>query len=223
VICKENFGFRTIKMPKKKNKTLTKKEKLRILAVGDIHGDSSAAKKLAKKAAKEKVDLVVLTGDLFGMVQSKNIIKPFLDEKQKVVFVPGNWETTAEAKEFEKKYGIKDIGHHYLKYKDVGIFGIGTPDWNLFPDKRETFKQLEKEHKKIKGLEKKIMISHLHASGTKSELSGVPGSEGLRQAVEKFQPDFFLHSHIHELEGVEEKIGKTKVINVGKKGKIIEI
>ena len=69
----------------------------------------------------------------------------------------------------------------------------------------------------------KIIISHLHAAGTKSELSGIPGIESLRKAIDKFQPDLFIHSHIHELEGVEERIGKTRVINVGKKGKIFEI
>lgn len=33
----------------------------------------------------------------------------------------------------------------------------------------------------------------------------------------------FLSGHIHEAEGLSEKIGKTKVFNVGKKGKVIEI
>jgi Icc-related predicted phosphoesterase len=30
-------------------------------------------------------------------------------------------------------------------------------------------------------------------------------------------------SHIHEAAGIEEKLGKTKVINVGTEGKIIEV
>lgn len=41
--------------------------------------------------------------------------------------------------------------------------------------------------------------------------------------TEKLQPDLFISGHIHELEGIEEKIGKTRVINVGRRGKIIEI
>jgi len=32
-----------------------------------------------------------------------------------------------------------------------------------------------------------------------------------------------LHGHIHEAGGVEEKMGKTRVINVGKKGTIVEL
>ena len=37
---------------------------LKILAVGDIHGDTGLVKKLAEKAEKENVDLVIIAGDL---------------------------------------------------------------------------------------------------------------------------------------------------------------
>ncbi|MFH1398860.1 MAG: hypothetical protein ABIG95_02005, partial [Candidatus Woesearchaeota archaeon] len=50
-----------------------------------------------------------------------------------------------------------------------------------------------------------------------------PGSEGVRKAIDEFKPDILLCSHVHEAEGLEEKVGKTRVINVGKQGKIIEI
>ena len=166
---------------------------------------------------------MILTGDIVGFVESKGLLKPFIQKHQKVLFVPGNWETTRDTKKLSKKYGIKNLEDHYMIYKDIGLFGIGSADWALYPDSERVFKHLSNQHDGIKNLEKKILISHLHAKGTKSELSGVEGNPGLRKAIEKFQPDFFIHSHIHELEGVEEKIGKTKVINIGKKGKIIKL
>jgi len=198
-------------------------KKLKILAAGDIHGDSKLSQKLAERAEREKVDLVILTGDITGSVQTKGIIKPFIDRKQKVLFVPGNWETAEDAEDFSSRYGIKNLDEHYAVYGNVGIFGIGSMDWALFPDNQRTFKKLDKDFQKIKNLEKKIMISHLHAAGTKSELSGIPGNDGIRKAIDKFQPDLFIHAHIHELDGVEEKIGKTRVIHAGRRGKIIEI
>lgn len=204
-------------------KSPDKKKKMRILAAGDFHGDAGVAEKLAEKAEKADVDLIILTGDIMGIVKTKNIIKPFTDRKQRVIFVPGNWETSAEAGELSRKYNIKNIENHYLKYKDVGIFGIGSADWSLYPDDERTFQRLEKEHERMKNLEKKIMVSHMHAAGTKSELSGFEGSAALRKAVEKFQPDLFISGHIHELEGVEEKIGKTLIVNVGRRGRIFEI
>ena len=69
------------------------------------------------------------------------------------------------------------------------------------------------------------MVTHVHPDKSKIEkfTKVFPGSSGVRKAIEKFHPDILLCSHVHEAEGIEEKIGKTKVINVGKKGKIIEI
>ena len=40
------------------------KKKMKILAAGDIHGDTGLAKKLAERAYSHKVDLVILCGDL---------------------------------------------------------------------------------------------------------------------------------------------------------------
>jgi len=199
------------------------KKKFKILAAGDFHGDSSVSKKLAEKAAKEKVDLVILTGDITGLIETDNILKPFIDRGERVVFVPGNWESTQTINFLSRLYGVKNIGEHYVKYGNVGIFGIGSADWQLNLDEKKVFDKLKKDFEKIKDLEKKIMVSHMHAAGTKTEFSGIPGSEALRQAIDKFQPDLFISGHIHEAEGLSEKIGKTKVISVGKKGKIIEI
>lgn len=210
--------------PKKQtNKEKPKEKKLKILAAGDFHGDSDTAKRLAEKAEKENVDLVILTGDITGMIETENLLKPFLKKGKKVIFVPGNWETKETADFLSKLYGVKNIGEHYLKYKGVGIFGIGSPDWQIDLSEEKTFNKLKKDFEKIKDLEKKIMVSHIHAAGTKSEFSGIPGSEALRKAIKEFQPDLFISGHIHEAEGLQEKIGKTRVINVGKKGRIIEI
>ncbi len=200
-----------------------KKKKFKILAASDIHGDTDATKKLAAKAKKENVDLVVLAGDLSGFVETEGILKPFIDNDQKVVFVPGNWDSSVTADVLTKMYGVKNVGKHYVKYGDVGVFGVGSPDGQLDLNEEKAFNKLKKDFGKIKDLEKKIMVSHIHAAGTKSEFSGIPGSTGVRKAIEEFQPDIFLSGHIHEAEGLKDQVGKTKVFSVGEKGKIIEI
>jgi hypothetical protein len=202
---------------------MKKSKKFRILAASDIHGDSEKTRKLAEKAEKEKVDLVILAGDITGIVETKNLLKPFQDRKQRVVFVPGNWDSSEAIHFLSKLYGMKNVDEHYVKYKDVGIFGIGSPDWQLELNEEKAFNKLKKEFEQIKSLEKKIMVSHLHAADTKAEFSGFKGSTALRKAIEEFQPDLFLSGHIHEAEGLQEKIGKTRVVSVGKEGKIIEI
>jgi len=206
-----------------KSKKIPEKKKFKILAAGDFHGDSKVTKQLAEKALKEKVDLVILTGDITSPVETKDLLKPFIERGEKVVFVPGNWDSSETINFLSQLYGIKNLGDHYVKYDDVGIFGIGSPDWQLELNEERTYEKLKKDFDKIKDLEKKILVSHLHAAGTKSEFSGVAGSDALRRAIEKFQPDVFLSGHIHEAEGLYERIGKTRVFNVGKKGTIIEL
>ena len=200
-----------------------KGKKFKILAASDFHGDNVATKRLAEKAKKENVDLVILAGDITGTIETKNLLKPFKDNDQNVVFVPGNWDSSETADFLSKLYGIKNVGEHYVIYKNVGIFGIGSPDWQMSLDEKETFKKLKKDFEKIKDLEKKIMVSHIHAAGSKAEFSGIKGSKGIRKAIEQFQPDLFLSGHIHEAEGLTEKIGKTKLVNLGKRGRIIEL
>jgi len=199
------------------------KKKFKILAAADFHGNSSITKKLAERAYKENVDLVILAGDITGPVDSDNLLKPFLDKGKRVVFVPGNWDSSNVSDFLSKLYGVKNIGEHYVKYENVGIFGIGNPDWKLNLDEKKTFDKLKKDFEKIKNLEKKIMVSHLHPAGTKAEIFGFPGSKALKKAIDEFQPDLFISSHIHEAEGLKEKIGKTTLVTVGKKGEIIEI
>ena len=197
-------------------------KKLKILAAGDIHGDTRLTKQLAERAEKEKVDLVILAGDLTSPIDTKNLIKPFKDRGQKVLLLPGNHEDFATADFLAELYGMRNIHGYSVKYNDVGIFGAGGAlDFNI--SEKELFDTLKKGNDALSGLRKKIMVTHMHAAGTGSEFSGVEGSKSIRKAIEKFHPDFLLHSHIHEAEGIEEKIGKTTVINVGRKGRILEI
>ena len=200
-------------------------KKLKILAASDLHGDSRQVKKLAERAEKEKVDLVILCGDITGFVETKNIIKPFKEKNKHVLLIPGNWDSFATADFLANVYGVKNIHGYSVQYENIGFFGAGGaegPGPGRITEK-ELLDTLEKAHHGIKNIEKKIMVTHMHPSPSMSEFSGIKGSEAITKAVKKFKPAFLLHGHIHEASGIEEKIGNTKVINVGKEGKIIEI
>jgi len=214
---------------KKKKKESKTEPKLKILAVGDLHGDTRQATRLAERAVKEKVDVVILSGDITFADQSLDyLIGPFAKRKLKTLFIPGNHETFATANFLEEMYQpyAENIHAKGQKIKDVGLFAVGGANVGLFQlSEDEIYKKLKKGFSKIKDARKKLMITHVHPSGS---LMGklamfVPGSDGVKKAIDKLHPDIAICSHAHEAEGIEEKIGKTKVINVGKKGKIIEI
>jgi hypothetical protein len=208
-----------------------KPEGLKILAASDIHGDTDLVKKLANQAEKENVDLVVLCGDLtMGERSTENIIGPFAAKRKKVLLIPGNHETVATADFMADVYDpyAKNIHGYSVKYKEVGIFGAGGAT-NVGPtppiDEGEMYDLLKKGFDRVRELKKKIMVTHIHPTDSKIEKFSkwVPGSEAVRKAVEKFKPDILLCGHVHEAEGLEEKIGSTRVINVGRKGKIITL
>jgi len=203
-----------------------KPSKLRILAAGDLHGSRDIAQKLSDKAEKNKVDLVILAGDLHGAVANStdSIIEPFKKRHQKVVFVPGNWDSSLEVDILKEIHKIKNIDGYYVTYNGVDIVGIGNPDFKLSPNEKKTFEKLKKNFDRIRTKTgKKILVSHLHAAGTKAEMSGIPGDGGLRKAVLYFHPDILISSHIHEAEGIEDMIGKTRVVQVGRRGTIIDV
>jgi Icc-related predicted phosphoesterase len=200
---------------------------MKILATGDIHGDISLARRLAEKAEKENVDLVVLCGDLtYGEMSTQGIIGPFKEKGKKVVLIPGNHETIATADFLAQQYDVINLHGYSIKAGDIGLFGAGGANIGLFQlSEDEIYDLLKKSHDKIKDVKTKIMVTHVHPAESKMEkfTQFFPGSTGIKKAIDAFKPDILLCSHVHEAEGIEEKIGNTKVINVGKKGKIIEL
>lgn len=198
-------------------------KKLRILAAGDLHGDEEVVRRLSKKAAREKVDLVVLAGDIYGYEKGKGgILKPFSDAGQKVLFVPGNCDFDEEVVDLSKVG--KNLDGYYVSYKGVGIAGIGSRNWKLAHDAEDLVK-VDEVLSRMR-VKKKILVSHLHAEGTRAEAYGFAGWSGdfvLRSAVEMLQPDVLISAHIHEAEGVRDRVGKTEVVQVGREGEVLEI
>lgn len=201
-------------------------KKTKILAVGDIHGDTGLVKKLAKKAKDEKVNLVILAGDLtLAETSTKNLIGPFIKNKKQVLIIPGNHETIATTDFLAEMYPNTQSIHGYSLVKnDIGIFGAGGADIGINNlTEKQIFNLLEKGYKSLGKTNKKIMVTHMHHKGGKAEFTGFQGSKAITKALKKFKPDILISAHIHKAGGIEEKIGKTKIINVSRTPKIFEI
>jgi Icc-related predicted phosphoesterase len=200
---------------------------MKILAISDIHGDGTLSKRVAKKAKKEKIDLVILAGDITWLEEPmKNVIKPFADLGKEILIMPGNHETNDTITELKVAYpSLINIDQEPFQKNKVGFFGAGygfesgpfSIDESLLKEK------LIKSQNKIKDLRKKVLITHSHHEGSNSEFSGFPGSKSIRKSIEYLKPNFAIHGHIHEASGIKEKIGSTKIVNVSRKPFIFEI
>ncbi|MGC8533469.1 MAG: metallophosphoesterase family protein [Candidatus Parvarchaeum sp.] len=203
---------------------------MKILAASDIHGDLQAAEALARKAKKEKADLIILAGDLsiFGN-GLEGLLKPFKDADKKVALIPGNHDSEADIFMLKKRYPdtIYDLHNYSFKIGDVGFFGCGLA--NIGPNELsedELYKKIQSSYNYIKNSKKKIMVVHVPPYNTKLDKIGNNmkiGSTAVRDMIEKTKPDACICGHVHETFGLEDKLGKTNIINAGPKGKIIEI
>ena len=198
---------------------------MKILALSDIHGDRNFIKEMAQKGAKEQVDLVILAGDLVDDDGSiDGLIGPFKEKGLEVAILPGNHEGLAEIGAMVDTYGVQNLHGYVIKKGDIGIFGCGYADVGVHQlTEEQFFATLKRTHDSLIDVKKKIMVTHIQPSGSIIGLGIFPGSSGVRKAIEELQPDIHICGHIHETHGIEEMIGKTRVINVGKKGKIIDI
>lgn len=199
---------------------------MRILGAADFHGDMNLARKLAEKAEKEQADLVVLCGDLAEDDSTENIIKPFIDKQKKVLLISGNHESVATADFLATLNDAKHLHGYSVRYEDIGFFGCGSANCGIHGiSETEIHQTLLDAHKHISYLPKRVMVTHVHPKDSKMAqfTSQNFGSSGISKALEELQPDILLCSHLHEAEGVEEIIGKTRVINVGTQGKIIDL
>ncbi len=201
-------------------------KKTKFLAIADIHNDSRLVSRLVKRVKDENVDIVILAGYLTWLnKEPKNIVGPFIQQNKKVLLLHGNHDSPETINFLSELYpNTKNIHGYGFKHNDVGIFASGGADFGIEPMSENDFKTtLSYAHSYIKDLTKKIMITHMHPAGTKSEFSGIEGSLSIRKAIEKFQPDFALFGHIHEASGIEERIGKTRLINISRKEVVFEI
>lgn len=200
---------------------------MKILAAGDLHGDQRQAQRLAEKAEKEEVDLVILSGDLtIGESFMGGLIGPFKSKEKEVVLIPGNHESVATADFLASLYNAKNLHGSSISTEEVGIFGCGSANIGIFqlPEK-EIYGLLKTGFEEVKSKNKKIMVTHVHPDKTLMEkLTNVfPGSSAVSRAIRKFRPNVAICSHVHEAAGIEEQIGNTRLVNVGKSGKIIQI
>lgn len=188
------------------------------MITSDFHGDGDSAKRIAEEAFKENVDLILLAGDLLGFDEpNKKVLEPFEAFKEKVFFVPGNWDFSEDIPSCE--FSANNLDRKYCVCGDIGIVGLGSPNWKLTLN-YEDFLNAKENFLKLK-TEKKILLSHLHVKESLAEFSGIPGDYFLKKIVEEFQPDIVISGHVHEAEGLESKIGKTRIFHTGRSGRII--
>jgi len=198
---------------------------MKILAFVDVHGSLKPLEKIKKQA--KQADLIVCAGDISVFENNLGYLLFQLNKlKKTVLIIPGNHEDNVDLSHLTKELeNIKDIHKKAFTTDNYLFLGYGGSGFSMV-DKQfiKTSKKFEKEIKKSK--DKKIILV-THAPPYKTKLDKIAGeacgNKSIKNFILKIKPDLVISGHLHENAGKEDKINKTKLINPGPFGKIIEV
>lgn len=194
---------------------------MKVLAFVDLHGSKKSLKELKKKA--KKADLVVCAGDftIFGN-EEKEMLSEIDKFNKPVLMIHGNHEEASDLrKSCSKTKNVVFI--HKRKYQFGNYYFIGWGGGG-FSRNDKGFENYQKRWKFEKD-DNLVLVTHAPPYKTKiDQIYGEhAGCKSFRKFISKHNPILSISGHLHENEGKVDKIKKTRIINPGHEGKILEI
>jgi Icc-related predicted phosphoesterase len=195
---------------------------VRLLAFSDVHRNDRTARKLADMAAD--ADVVVAAGDFADLhIGLEKLIDMLVVIETPTVLVPGNNETEDALREACQGWKAATVLHgETIEIDGVSFYGLGggipTTPWDWSFDLSE-----EEAAQKLAGAPSGgVFVLH---SPPKGHLDGPRelGSEAILRAIEEKEPQVAIFGHVHEDAGEEDRIGPTRLYNVGPEGTFIEV
>jgi len=198
---------------------------LRILAFSDLHGDQTLIDRV--KQASKDCDLVLCCGDITpAHGKTIDIARRIGRLDARVLAIPGNFELPNEMSIACKELGWTDLHGKSFEISNVVFAGCGGGNIGPFGTPYELSEQEFKELlDKLDTSKPFVFVSHCPPKGFVDEpRQGLHvGSEAIRKFIEEKQPMFQFCGHIHESGGEEASIGNTRIINVAKQIKLLDI
>jgi uncharacterized protein len=195
---------------------------MKLLAYSDLHRDVEQARLLVESA--RAADVVAGVGDFAsihkGLEETIEALRPI---DKPTLLVPGNNETEDALREACRGWESATVLHgEGTELDGVSFFGLGggvpvTPwDWSF--DLTE-----EQAEGKLADLpEGGVLLVHSPPKGYVDSGREL-GSEAVLHAIEEKQPRLAVCGHIHECWGQEATIGRTRVINLGPEGMLLDV
>jgi len=202
----------------------------KFLCIADIHGDINSLLRAREFAATSGVENVIILGDFSGHGAFRDPKKNEEDVKKvlsilsnfNLLAIPGNCESKSALKIFNKQK--VNLHRKVVALDGTVIVGLGgsnpTPfDTPFELQEKKIYKELKSLLRRNENQERKIILV-LHCPPKDTECDKISGgkhigSEAVRGIVEEFQPRLVLCSHVHESAGKEDRIKKSRIVNIG--------
>ena len=200
---------------------------MKLLLCVDLHCQVKAIESLRKKVRKEKPDAICCSGDISIVDRGTGEMLGELDKLGKrFLIIPGNHE---DEKNLEMACGFfENMVYLHKKSHVIGnvlFLGYGTGGFSTVDTR---FKRVGKDFERIiaKNKGKKIVLL-VHAPPYKTIVDNVMGSSCGNKTFKEFivrnKPDLVVCGHLHENAGKEDFVGKTRAINPGALGVLVEV
>ena len=175
-----------------------------------------------------EADYYFAAGDLVnwarGLEQCGKIMQP---RGERVYVLPGNHESAPQIATFCAQFGLHNFHEQTIRIGQHHVAGLGYSSPTPFNTPGEYSEaELAERLARFESLNPLVLICHAPPHGTALDRvrDGVhAGSRSIRDFVDRRQPDYLFCGHILEAEGVEIALGKTKAVNVGKRGYLLEL
>src|SRR5689334_20009870 len=169
-------------------------------------------------------DVVVAAGDLADLhIGLEKLIDMLVVIETPTVLVPGNNETEEALREACQGWKAATVLHGEATTIDgVSFYGLGggipTTPWDWSFDLTEE----QAETKLADAPSGGVFVVH---SPPKGHLDGPRelGSTAILRAIEEKQPHVAIFGHVHEDAGKEDRIGSTRLYNVGPAGTFVDV
>jgi Icc-related predicted phosphoesterase len=197
---------------------------MRILLFSDIHSDLKSLERLLAVDA----DYYIAAGDLVSWAKGFDRVGPMLARRaDRMYVIPGNHESEADIAGLCERHGLQPLHGQSIKVGSHYVGALGYSNRTPFHTPGEyTEEQLTEKLEPFASLTPLILVCHCPPKGTLLDRAaeGIHyGSPAVKRFIEQHQPVYFFCGHIHEAEGVQTVIGKTKAVNVGKRGFLLEV
>ncbi len=197
---------------------------MRLLVFSDIHTDYRALERLLDIEA----DQYIAAGDLTTWGRGLDRCGEILHTRAgRVRVLPGNHESASQIAAFCKKFGLGDFHEQTFEADGYHVAGLGYSNPTPFNTPGEYSEdELAAKLEPFAVLKPLVLVCHCPPLGTSLDRireGQHAGSRAVRQFIERHQPGHFLCGHIHEAEGAAEQIGATSAVNVGRRGRLLEL
>jgi Icc-related predicted phosphoesterase len=197
---------------------------LKLLLFSDIHNDW----KTLERTLSVEADYYISAGDQVSWARGLDRCGEILKTRGDRVWVlPGNHESAEQIAQMCAQHGLNDFHERHFQIGRWQVAGLGYSSPTPFDTPGEYSEaELARRLEPFAELDPLVMVCHAPPRDTALDQvrPGLhAGSTAVREFIEKHQPSYFFCGHIHEAEGVEIQMGKTRARNLGKKAWMLEL